>query len=271
MAAISGMVTAGLGIAQGVMGYNQAKDAADAADAQMARQSQLQGRQLEIGQEQMAFFRDQYNQWRQEFAPVLDQMKTMAMEGVEPDYAAIAADTARAFDSQEGATTRQMQRYGVDPGDGAFGSTIARSNLAQAGAEVDARQNARRNAEDRSFGRLGSLYGIGAGLQGQALSGLSGATGALMGTLGNQAQTAGVNADRYGQAAAAGAQAFGNTDWGGIIGGAVDSVFGPQAPTAGGMPAGNSYGVLNTPSGRAEGNASSWNNWGAGPSGWGGG
>lgn len=245
------LITGGIGLMQGAMGARSARRNARSADAAMAQQQALQERQLGIGEEQMAFFREQYQNWHQQFAPAIEQLQQQAMEGREPDYAAITADNAMAFDSAQQSNQRQMERFGINPGDGQFGANVQRAGLGRAASEVDARQNARRQNEQQQFGQLAQVAGLGAGLQGQAMAGLSGAAGGLMGAMGQQAGTAGQNAQMYGDLAGQGAQAFGSTDWGGIIGSAFDAIGGIGGGTGGQGPgsAVGSYGVINNPSG----------------------
>lgn len=64
-----------------------------------------------------------------------------------------STDTATAFAKTNAARDRSMARMGVTPGSGAFQDT----STANARAEVAARGNARRNAQDENYRRLGAV------------------------------------------------------------------------------------------------------------------
>lgn len=207
----------------------QGRQAGRRAGRAMDEQAAAQQRALDMQEQFLDWSMGEYNQWREEFRPVLDQLKMEAMAGQTPDYAAITADTMSAFASARDQTQRQQQRFGINPGDGQWGATEARFGIGQATAEVGARQQARRANEGQQFGKLAQVYGIGAGLQqgamgmaGSAFGGVSNAHSNMAGMHGNQANYHGNQANMYGQIAAeSGAAAFGQ--WADIIDGAMNS------------------------------------------------
>lgn len=226
MAVASGtaaLIGAGVSTAGGLYAARKQGKAADRALDQQAAAMQDQ---TALGREHMQWAKGVYENWRQEFAPVLEELKAEALASSDPDYAAITADTQAAFDSERGGQRREMERYGINPGDGAWGSSDRRMGIGQATAEVNARQGARRDEKDRRFGRLSSVMGIGQGLQQQAMGITAGAAGGLMGAHGQQAGIHGGNAQMHGQAAAGAARTAFGQDWGSLI----DNAFNTAAP-----------------------------------------
>lgn len=228
----------------------EGKKAGDRQEDAMDQQAAAQQRSLDMQEQYLDWSKGQYDEWKQEFDPILNELKMEAAAGRTPDYAAITADTMSAFASARQQTQRQQGRYGIKPGDGQFGATERRMATGQATAEVGARQQARRGAEDDRFQRLGQVYGIGADLQRSAMGMTAGAFGGVSDAHSNQArmfgQQAGVygqQADQYGNIAAeSGAAAFGQ--WADII----DSSMGGTTTYRGG--ATNPYGDGgNNPSG----------------------
>lgn len=216
----------------------QGKKAGDRQGRAMDQQAAAQQRGLDIQEEHLDWARGQYDQWKQEFDPILDQLKMEAAAGRTPDYAAITADTMASFASARKQTQRQQGRYGIKPGDGQWGANERKMATGQATAEVGARQQARRDTEDDQFRRLSQVYGIGAGLQQGAMSMTSGAFGGVaqghqgMAQMhGQQAGVHGQQADMYGNIAAeSGSAAFGQ--WADIL----DSSFADSGPSGATVP-----------------------------------
>lgn len=201
----------------------QGKKAGDRQERAMDQQAAAQQRGIDVQEEHLDWARGQYDSWKQEFDPILNELKMEAAAGRTPDYAAITADTMASFASARNQVQREQTRYGIKPGEGQWGATDRRMATGQATAEIGARQEARRGAEDDRFDRLGKVYGIGANLQQGAMrmasgayQGLSGAHGQQAGMFGDQAGVHGGQADMYGNVAAeSGAAAFGQ--WADII------------------------------------------------------
>lgn len=246
MAAVTAAVAATASTAYSIYaGERAANRAGDARNAQL----EAQNRAIEMQQQYLDWSMGQYDQWRSEFSPILDQLKMEAAAGRTPDYASIAADTQAAFASARNQGERRNQRYGVRASDGQAFANERMMSIGEATAEVSARASERRSLEDDRFRRLGTVYGIGAGLQSSAMGMVGGAYGGasnaysnLAGMHGGQAGFHNNQANQYGQIAAqSGASAFGQ--WADIIEGAMG--VGNQAPTPdafGGGP-GSFYGI----------------------------
>lgn len=165
-------------------------------NAREARESQegAMDSQLELGREQLDFSREQYNDWREMFSPVLGDLRTMAYEDQKPDYEAISADVGTAFDTSQDINRRTQQRYGLNPSDGALQNSEVQYGLGRAGAIVDGRNRARLANKDAKFNRLASFYGLGSGQGAQAMTmvnaayqGVGATYGQHAGMYGNQA------------------------------------------------------------------------------------
>ena len=239
------LVGAGVSAFQGIKGAKAADEAGDRADQSLAAQQAMFDRQVELGEDNLAYFRDVFSKWEEEFAPVLDELKAEAMSGVTPDYTAIASDTRSAFQSARDSSRRELGRFGINPGDGQFGANERRYAISEAATEVGAREQARRAADTERFGKLQALYGIGSGEKRTALGGVSNASGQFQGALGGVAAGQGRNADRYGNAAAGASQAAFGQDWDSIINGALGAFGnmgggGNEAPDYGPAPPGSS-------------------------------
>lgn len=166
------------------------------AGRQASRQQQeSMDRQTQVAQEQLDFSRGQYQDWRDMFQPVENDLKMMAYENQDPDYGAINADVGAAFDTSQDINRRQQQRYGLNPSDGAMQQGEVSYGIGRAGAMVNARNQARTANKDSQFNRLSSFYGMGQGRGQQAANmvsaasaGVSSAYGQHAGMYGNQAQ-----------------------------------------------------------------------------------
>lgn len=206
-------------------------------------QEQMHQDQMGLAQQQMDFGRDHYDwsrgmfdDYREQFAPVLGELTTEAMAARNPDYGQITADTTAAFDSARRSDQRNLERYGIRPGDGQFAANNRRYGIGQATAEVGARQNARRQAGDQRYNRLAQLYGIGAGLQGQAMQGMGQGMGAYQNAGGMGMNAMGQAAGMYGQQANTFGQLAGSNMAGMVnnLGNLVDGVMNQPAPVTGG-------------------------------------
>lgn len=218
---IETVISAGIGLLGAASSRSNARRANRAMDAQTAA---VQG-QTELGREQLAFSRERYEQWRQEWSPFLEQIRMEAMEAQRPDFDAIAADTAAAYDTSQEVVQRNRERRGLRPSEGSFARDERRYALGRAAGTVNARNQAREAAEGQRFGRMAALVGVGVGQGQQALSGVNqayaGARSALSGAAGVYGQQAGT----YGALAAEGARTFTGTDWAKIF----DDTFGGRS------------------------------------------
>lgn len=200
-AAAIGLGVGALGVGAQAYGAHKAGKAAGRANAQ---QNAINQQMIGLGREQLDWSREIYNQWRQEFDPILERLRAEAMESRDPDYAQISADTGATFGAARNDERIRRQRYGVDPSDGQFGSADRGWSIQQSLAEVTGRNQARRDAENDEFARLASTYGIGANLQSQAMAGVQGGYGMLQGAMGGAAGSYGQQASIHGGNAAAG-------------------------------------------------------------------
>jgi hypothetical protein len=84
-----------------------------------SRQQKRSTAQTKLGQDQLQWSKDRYNEWDSQFQPILSDIKAEAYKNMQPDYASVGADVNNAFNAQQGAAQRNMERYGVKPTDGA--------------------------------------------------------------------------------------------------------------------------------------------------------
>lgn len=222
---------------QAVQGARAAGEAADSADDAMAQQQRTFERMDQLGEENLQWFRNLYDEWEQEYSPILDELKSEAMAGVTPDYAAIATDTRKAFERARESKERQMGAFGIKPSDGQYGANERRFAIAEAATEVGAREQARREAERERFSKLSSVYGMGSAEKRTALSGVSNAAGQYQGALSGVAGGQGSRAQMYGNAAASANNAAWGQDWDGVIDNALNAFGdfgGNEGPSTGG-------------------------------------
>lgn len=188
MAAVTlAAVGVGASLYQGSRQRGAARDAQNSQDRAMDAQAQA-------ARDQLGFAREQYDDWRTMFRPVAEDLRTMAYESREPDYAAIDADVGAAFDTSQGINRRQQQRFGLQPGDGAVQEGELRYGLGRATAMVDGRNRARVANKDAQFNRLSAFYGMGSGqganaqqLVAAAHAGVGSAAGNAANAFGNRA------------------------------------------------------------------------------------
>jgi hypothetical protein len=79
-----------------------------------------------------------------------------------------AADVARAFSTQQGASNRNMAAMGINPNSGRFAGQQRAGDLSLAAARAGAMTGTRRQAEAEGLNRVGSAIGQGNGLAGMA-------------------------------------------------------------------------------------------------------
>jgi len=190
------------------------------ASAEAAR---IQG---ELGREQLAFAREQYEQNQpllQEIAETQMAAQQQQMDQAQDYYdyqietfrpleqglvadaerfnteayrdqvaSQAAADAGRAFGISQQQNQRAMASMGVNPNSGRFAGMNAATGLQQAAARANAMTGARTQAEQMGYARKLDAAGLGRGLAGASNAAYAGATGA--GTAaGMNAQSAGQN------------------------------------------------------------------------------
>ena len=133
--------------------------------------------------QQMKQAQDYYNYQQETFRPVEQGLVRQAQEydteaNRERIAAQAAADTARAFGTVEGMTSRSLSRKGVGPGSG---NAIAMQNqnaLSLASARAGAMTGARNQAEQIGYARKLDAVGLGRNLAGASTAAYGAATGA---------------------------------------------------------------------------------------------
>ena len=206
------------------MGKNnvQAPDYAPLAEAS-AEAARIQS---ELGREQLAFARDQYERT----APMLESVANQQMRAQDEqmqqardyyDYqtstfrplersivqdaerfnteayreqlaSQAAADAGRAFGISQQQNQRAMASMGVNPNSGRFAGMQNASGLQQAAMRANAMTGTRQQAEQMGYARQLDAAGLGRGLAGASLGAYGGATGAGS-AAGQSAQSAGQN------------------------------------------------------------------------------
>jgi hypothetical protein len=185
-------VTAAVVVAAGTA-YAANRSSASARNAQRSADRNA-ATQADIDRQRLDFSRQQYDDWQGRFNPVWDRMSALAMEEEKPDYAAITADVAGAYDSARGVNARNMQRMGVKPTDGAAAAAETAYGLGRASSLVDARNRGRMSAREQYFNRISQLANIANGGQANATNLVN---SAYAGASGGAGQRAG---QQYGQA-----------------------------------------------------------------------
>jgi hypothetical protein len=197
VAAVVGVVGAGVSLYNGMQ-------SADAADKAGKRQQSAIDAQTKLGQDQLQWSKDRYNEWDSQFQPILSDIKAEAYKNMQPDYATVGADVNNAYNAQQGAAQRNMERYGVKPTDGATTAMNTSFGLGRAAALVSGDQNERHRVQNQKLSNLEGVYGLGTPM----LTGSMGAVGQsgqqLSGAYGNAANMYGNQAATYGAAAGAG-------------------------------------------------------------------
>ena len=179
----------GLGVSM-VGGYVNSKNQKSAADKAAANQQSANAGQLKLGNDQLDFGKQQYGDWKDNFNPALKQLYGLANQQQRPDYDAITHDAGAAYDASNATASRNLERYGVNPGDGAFAAEQNGNALAKANTIVGTRNNARTAAQNQQFQRLQSYYQLGNGQQGNANSVINAASAGMNGAYQNQSNQA---------------------------------------------------------------------------------
>lgn len=194
-------------VAGAAISYLGAKESADASEAAMAQQGRAADRQAEVAERQQDIADEQWERFKEVFAPLEDEIVASAME--EPDYAKAegraTADVQGAFARSEEATARAAGRYGLDPSSGRYDEMRRVNALDRTKTEVQQRNLAREQEDDKAWARKVAASSLGRGLPADARAGLSAAGR----TYGDQAGMYGRQAQDFASQAGSGMQAAG--------------------------------------------------------------
>ena len=139
--------------------------------------------QLASQEQQMKQAQDYYDYQQKTFRPLEQGLVTQAQEydteaNRERLASQAAADTARAFGTAEGMTSRNLARRGVGPGSGNAMAMQNQNAIALASSRAGAMTGARDRAEQLGYARKLDAVGLGRGLAGASTAAYGAATGA---------------------------------------------------------------------------------------------
>jgi len=139
--------------------------------------------QLASQEQQMKQAQDYYDYQQKTFRPLEQGLVTQAQEydteaNRERLASQAAADTARAFGTAEGMTSRNLARRGVGPGSGNAMAMQNQNAIALASSRAGAMTGARDRAEQIGYARKLDAVGLGRGLAGASTAAYGAATGA---------------------------------------------------------------------------------------------
>ena len=122
--------------------------------------------------------RDQWDRYKQVYAPLEDRLVGEAMDYGQPwRYDAAASQAAATVNQQYDKARQQMQRTpGLDPSSGAFAAGLAGLEMNRAASSASAQNAARKQVEDTAYARKHTAVGLGKGLDTAASSALGGLT-----------------------------------------------------------------------------------------------
>jgi hypothetical protein len=184
-----GFLSAALGVVSAIGGLKSGK-----------RADRLAGQQTQYMQQQADIAAEQWDRFKETFAPLEDEIVSIAMEGpdIEGAVGEARADVQQAFQRTGDIRRREMGRYGIDPFSGR-GEEIARTDdLERTKAEVFASNKAREAEEDKDWSRKLVASSLGRGIPGDVTS-----------TFGNVARQYGGMSDKYRESAGRGFQTAG--------------------------------------------------------------
>ncbi len=143
----------------------------------------IANQQLASQEQQMKQAQEYYDYQQKTFRPVEQGLVTQAQEydteaNRERLASQAAADTARAFGTAEGMTSRNLARRGVGPGSGNAMAMQNQNALALASSRAGAMTGARNQAEQIGYARKLDAVGLGRGLAGASTAAYGAATGA---------------------------------------------------------------------------------------------
>ena len=189
MGAVTSTVIAAAGLGNSI--YQGSRARRDARAAQAA-EADFRNQQIGLGREQLAEGNRRYGQWEQLFMPGFEALRDEAFADRRPDYEAVDADVGMSFDMAQAANRRQMDRYGINPTDGAAAASEREYGLGRALATVQGRAGARRGAADDRWDRLAGFANSGnslyAGSNAMIQAAYSGIQSAFGGAAGSAAQ-----------------------------------------------------------------------------------
>jgi len=150
----------------------------------------IANQQLASQEQQMKQAQEYYDYQQKTFRPVEQGLVTQAQEydteaNRERLASQAAADTARAFGTAEGMTSRNLARRGVGPGSGNAMAMQNQNALALASSRAGAMTGARNQAEQIGYARKLDAVGLGRGLAGASTAAYGAATGAGSAGLGS--------------------------------------------------------------------------------------
>ena len=143
----------------------------------------IANQQIAAQQQQMQQAQDYYNYQQETFRPVEQGLVKQAQEFDTGAYrermaSQAAADTARAFGTAEGMTSRNLARRGVGPGSGNAMAMQNQNALGLASARAGAMTGSRVQSEQLGYARKLDAAGLGRGLAGASTAAYGGATAA---------------------------------------------------------------------------------------------
>lgn len=195
---MAAVTVAAVGVAASAYSANRQSSAAKDANR---NQRNAMDQQTAMDRERLDFSREQYQDWRNMFQPVLEDLRTEAYADTTPDYDAIVSDVGAAFDTSQDINRRQQQRFGLAPDAGAVQEGELRYGLGRAAAMAGAKNQARAANKDARFSRLASFYGLGSGQGMQASNLVNAAYAGASGTMGQHAGIFGQQAFNHQQGA----------------------------------------------------------------------
>lgn len=188
------MAVVAAAVISGAVSLFSASKSRKAAKKAQQQEMVMREKEAQLGRDQLAFGMSQYNDWRDRFEPLYDDVRSMAYEDRRPDFARIQGDVGAAIDAGRGAERRQMARYGLNPADGAWGTGERQYGMSRGAAIAGAANRQRLHERDQRFSRIASLSGMLTPMLGMSQSNISGgygttgnAYGGMAGSYNNQA------------------------------------------------------------------------------------
>ena len=182
---------------QSELGREQLAFARDQYERTAPMLESIANQQMQAQAEQMDQARDYYNYQRDVFRPLERSIVQAAQDFNTEAYreqlaSQAAADAGRAFGISQQQNQRAMAAMGITPNSGRFAGMQQAAGLQQAATRAAAMTGTRRQAEQMGYARQLDAAGLGRGLAGASLGAYGGATGAGS-AAGQSAQSAGQN------------------------------------------------------------------------------
>ena len=182
---------------QSELGREQLAFARDQYERTAPMLESIANQQMQAQKEQMDQARDYYNYQRDVFRPlersIVQDAQDFNTEAYREQLASqAAADAGRAFGLSQQQNQRAMAAMGINPNSGRFAGMQQAAGLQQAATRAAAMTGTRRQAEQMGYARQLDAAGLGRGLAGASLGAYGGATGAGS-AAGQSAQSAGQN------------------------------------------------------------------------------